>query len=142
MILNVKRLKDDSKEIDNEDHLEAWPKFLKRTEEKTDEQLEKAGLTEWNVQCRARKWRWAQQLLEQGHGKRSQVATLWQPQLHTARQTARKKERPKRRWAQDLDDFVHKAFPDEGKSWRVCAQDKEWWKANEKDFAQPKAPSS
>jgi len=130
MILNVKRLKDDSKDIDDENLLEAWPTFLKRTAEKTDEQLEKAGLTEWNVQCRARKWKWAQQLFEQEYGKWSQVATLWQPQLHTARQTERKKARPKRRWAQDLDDFVHKELPEEGKSWRVCAHDKIWRKAN------------
>ena len=107
--------------------MEPWHEFLKRTARWTEEQLGKAGQKEWLASWRTRQWKWACKLMTQDKGKWSADCTLWQPLVHSSYPCRRAKARPKKRWAQDIEDFLGKEFPDEQRDWKAMAKDKDTW---------------
>ena len=82
-----------------------------------------------------KKWVWAANLMEKGVAKWSAIATLWQPLLHSSVPRGRRQARPKKRWEQDLVDYVAKARPQPDKSWQDLARDSDWWEAEADRFA-------
>ena len=147
MVLNAKRRtlivdsgsepsqEEASKQSEDQEILGPWPEFLQRTAQKMHEHLEKAGLSQWTMQWRTRKWRWAQKLLADTNNKWSRVATSWDPLLHSNYPRARRQARPKKRWEEDFEDFLRKAFPEEDRQWRELAKDRQWWLSKEEAFA-------
>ena len=142
MILHAKRRKQmtaesfvepGSEETQNisEDVMEPWPEFFKRTAEQVQEQCQRAGILEWTVKWRRRKWTWIQRLFTTAKHKWSSVATIWQPEVHSASSTRRKQEQafPKKRWEDDIKEFIKKQFPDETGAVRELAEDRMWWRA-------------
>ena len=138
MVLNVKRFKregtaehdkiPDQDEDEVNDTLEPWPDFLKRTARWTEEQLKKAGQEEWLDTWRSRKWKWACKLMTHDTAKWSADCTLWQPYVHSKHLCRRARARPKKRWAQDIEDFLKKELPDEKQGWKSLARDETAWK--------------
>ena len=140
MILNAKRrtlalesCSEHSKEdgrssYEEQEVLEPWPEFLKRTAEAADRQAKNAGILEWSVACRRRKWKWAQGLLTTGNSKWSSVATSWKPTLHSSVPANRSRSRPKKRWTDDIELFIKKKFPEERRPWQELAKDLQWWR--------------
>ncbi len=116
-------------------YLEPWADFLRRTAQWTDQQLENAGLCQWTVLWKRKKWQWAAKLMESGAEKWSTRATLWQPLLHSCCPRGRKQARPKKRWEHDLADYVEKRFPQDGKCWQELARDRDWWFSETERFA-------
>ena len=76
-------------------NLEPWVDFLRRTAHWTDDHLKTAGLSEWTVLWKRRKWQWAAKLLGEGPGKWSVKATLWQPLVHSNIPRGRRQARSK-----------------------------------------------
>ena len=145
MVLNARRRtvtpgsssNDSSAAKDENDaaEFESWPDFLKRTAQWTDEQLEKANLCQWSVQWRRIKWKWAAKLADAENSKWSAVATMWQPLLHSRFPCGRLQARPKKRWEQDIVDFLASNCPEESKKWTELAKDQGWWLSRTEAFA-------
>ena len=116
-------------------YLEPWSDFLRRTAQWTDQQLKDAGLSQWTVQAKRRKWKWAAQLMDNAANKWSAIATQWQPLLHSSHPRCRRPARPKKRWEQDLVDYIKKVLPESGSFWQDAARDKNWWLGETERFA-------
>ena len=125
-------VENDANEVDM---LEPWPDFLRRTAQWTREQLGRAGLKQWIVQWRQKKWEWAAKLAMPGNDKWSAVATLWQPLIHSSCPRGRKQARPKKRWEEDIVDYLGKAYPEDGRPWHKVARDIEWWLSKTDEFS-------
>ena len=135
MVLNVKRQTvTPDPESQEQSMLEPWPDFLKRTAETIDDQLEKAGLLLWTTRRQRRKWKWAHHLLTDDRNKWSNVATIWQPLLHSSCPRARKQARPKKRWETEVEEFLKEKFLDEGRQWKDLLKDTNWWTKSSEAF--------
>ena len=147
MVLNAKRRTihysstapsvDTTKSDDGSDdsNLEPWADFLKRTARWTEEQLQNAGLSQWLVLWKRRKWQWAGKLVEEGADKWSTRAALWQPLTQSSAPRGRRQARPRRRWDQDLVDHIKQILPETDKRLHELARDKDWWLAETDRFA-------
>ena len=144
MVLNAKRLtleatSSQSQEVEDDDEdniLEPWPEFLRRTARWTEEQLKKAGQSEWIQTWRRREWKWACRLVIDDVEKWSSIATIWQPLLHSSQPCGRTQSRPRKRWDQDIVDFLANEDPDNGDSWLLQAKNKVRWMANIEKFVE------
>ena len=144
MVLNARRMtleatSSQSQEGDDgaEDNmLEPWPDFLKRTARWTEEQLSKAGQSEWIQTWRRRQWKWACRLVTDDAEKWSFIATIWQPRLHSSQPCGRTQSRPRKRWDQDIIDFLAHEYPDNGDVWLLQAKNKGPWMANIEKFVE------
>ena len=114
--------------------LEPWPDFLRRVAQWTEEQLDSAGLLQWTAQWRRRQWKWAAKLVNEGSDKWSNVATAWQPLVHSSRPCGRRQARPRERWEQDFVDYISEKCPGEHRSWQELAKDTVWWMAHAEHF--------
>ena len=127
MVLNAKRrvIHTDQADssTDTSDHdsvsstLEPWVEFLRRTARWIDEQLQKAGLSQWIVLWKRRKWQWAGQILRDNNDKWSRRAMLWQPWVHSKIVCGRRQARPEKRWEDDFVKHIDKISPVHGKDW-------------------------
>ena len=126
---------DDDVEEQEVDALEPWAEFLTRTTRWTEEQLRNAGQQEWLETWRKRQWQWAGRLVSKDAGKWSAVTTRWQPLLHSSAPRGRAPGRPKKRWDQDMVDFLAQhAGP--GDSWQERARDEADWKSLTPSFVE------
>ena len=117
------------------DLLEPWPVFLMRTAQWTDQQLEKAGLCQWHIQWKKKKWMWAARLAESDNKEWSSVATQWQPLLHSRTVCGRRQARPKKRWDQDIMEYIAALTIQTDTGWLELARDKDWWQMHTNSFA-------
>jgi hypothetical protein len=121
-----------SVEMDEDEILEPWPDFLRRTARLVESKMEAAGLEEWLVTWRRRQWRFAGKLVRDNKHKWSYIALQWDPQLHSRARCGRAQGRPRKRWEQDLIDFTFsRATPG---CWKIDAEDSHKWAALEKGF--------
>ena len=143
MVLNEKRMtleatSSQSQEEDDDEFniLEPWPEFLKRTARWTEEQLKKAGQSEWIQTWRRRQWKWACKLVTEDAEKWSCIATTWQPRFHSSLPCGRAQSRPRKRWDQDIVDFLAIEFPDNCESWLLQAKNKVQWMEKVEKFVE------
>ena len=122
----------DENATEDEAVLEPWPEFLKRTARWTEEQLKVAGQSEWLTTWRTRQWRWAHKLVTHEESKWSAIATHWNPLLHSDAPRRRAQARPRKRWIQDIGDFLE-AKTHNSESWMLLALDEETWMSNAND---------
>ena len=134
MVLNAKRWRiqstsssDEEETSEDIDLLEPWPDFLRRTARWTEQRLKEAGQDEWLAVWRKRQWMWAGKLATKCAEKWSAVATQWEPLVHSSQPRGRAQARPRKRWEQDLVDFLAAEEPDSDESWYVRAQDEHSW---------------
>jgi len=107
--------------------LEPWPDFLWRTARWSEEHLKAAGQKEWLTIWRARQWNWATRLVNDDSQKWSATATQWQPPLHCRKPSGRLQARPRKRWEQDLVDFLAFWKPGSRETWQeLAARPSEW----------------
>ena len=107
--------------------LEPWHDFLSRTSRWSEEHLKAAGQKEWLTIWRARQWNWATRLVNDDSQKWSATATQWQPPLHCWKPSGRLQARPRKRWEQDLVDFLAFWKPGSRETWQeLAARPSEW----------------
>ena len=115
--------------------LEPWKDFLQRTAKWTDEQLEKANISDWLEQWKTRKWKWAGRLMTKDIHKWSADATMWNPSIHSSCARGRRQARPRRRWDQDFVDYWNAASLENRRSWHELARDAAIWNEHCEKFA-------
>ena len=114
--------------------LEPWHEFLRRTACWTEEQLKAAGQKEWLTIWRTRQWNWARKLVNEDSHKWSAIATKWQPPLHSRQPSGRLQSRPRKRWEQDLVEFLAVWRPNSCETWQELAARKDEWEELKDDF--------
>ena len=149
LVLNARRKRvqleaasQDTEDTDNEeeeedeqlDLLEPWHEFLQRTARWTEEQLRKAGQKEWLAIWRTRQWNWARKLITDDAHKWSATAMQWQPLLHSTRPGERPQGRPRKRWEQDLVEFLVACRPHSNQTWQQLAARCDEWEELKETF--------
>ena len=144
MVLNARRLRiqsassseDDDETTEDIDLLEPWSEFLRRTAGWTEQQLKASGQSEWLAVWRKRQWTWAGKVATKDRDKWSGVATQWLPLLHSSELRGRAQARPRKRWEQDLVEFLAQEAPTCHDSWHLQAQDTLNWSRLADKFVQ------
>ena len=118
----------------DEQELEPWPEFLKRTAKIVDVQLQKANLEDWGTLWRKRQWRWAGKLIQQSRHKWSLKALQWEPVVDCTNGARRSRARPRKRWDDDMKSFLTSRNMD--CAWQVVAASSTQWGALEAEYLQ------
>ena len=90
----------------DEDDMEPWPDFIKRTTRIAEETINKFAIEEWTVLLYNRNWRWASRIAYQSQSRWSHLATQWEPEIHDKRCKGRRQARPRKRWDDELKHFL------------------------------------
>ena len=108
---------------------ETWVEWLKRTTGIVEKQLKAAGLDDWVVSQRKRKWAFAGHVARREDGRWSQKVLQWEPL-----DGYRSRGHPIKRWGDAIDDFFKPL--DVGRhGWITIAQDRNGWASLAKEFA-------
>ena len=118
--------KNDAAENDENEYLEPWADFMKRTTREAEAKLEDMNIEEWTTTQRRKKWNFAGRVAKQGQDRWSNAAARWNPQI-TSDRTCRIQGRPKKRWHEDLDEYLQRSLNNDGISWMNAAKDEELW---------------
>jgi len=122
---------------DDRDELEPWVDWIRRATHDVENSLQKLKIKTWIEQARKRKWKFAAELYSgSGEQKWSQIALVWNPQVHSdALQppARRKPTRPNLRWTDELHYYVKNRLRPE-RQWNDVCSDPEFWKSQENDF--------
>ena len=66
--------------------------------------------------------------------KWSAISTRWQPLIHTKGPKGRAQARPRKRWEQDIVEYLAQALPVAGISWQQVALNEESWGQHHEHF--------
>ena len=124
--------------ITDEDLLEPWPEFMKRATQIVNTQIDKHNIEEWTTTYFRRKWRWAARIAKQPTNRWSQLAAYWDPEIHDARRATRAQSRPRKRWDDLINDFLHTLDSEDGQPlrWMNMACNTTQWTKLEAQFIQ------
>ena len=114
---------------DEDDHLEPWVDWLKRTTHYIEDQLTHLNIESWVHQARRRIWNWAQRVANQPPDRWANQLINWQPHLHfegTVRRHGRRQARPRARWDDNISSFLKKCVGEEC-AWTMLAKDTAQW---------------
>ena len=128
---------------DNDNGLEPWCDFLQRTTHIAETIMSKHNITRWTTTYFRRKWRWAQRLATLPNDRWCRLVTRWRPDSTEQRPAYRKQGRPRKRWCDDINDFIthlHHNHPTTT-TW-VDITDKNFWRLHEKYFINYKSTST
>jgi len=119
-----------------EETVEPWPDWVKRTTHQVEDLLKKLGLEDWLTLWRRRHWRWARTVVTKHRHKWTSKALAWNPPSHSRRGGLRKQARPKKRWLNEIKTFCKDHATHSATSWETLAQDSEEWQRLENEFVQ------
>jgi hypothetical protein len=119
----------DERDEGDDSEVEDWVEWIKRATRIAEYHLEKVRLEDWVTGQRRRKFRWAGHVARRSDGRWSYRLLDWQP-----REGHRTAGRPKRRWADNIDNYVMEHVGLDKGAWIALAQDRDAWKALENDF--------
>ena len=109
---------------------ESWVEWIRKVTRYTEEQLDKANITDWVTNQRKRLWTWAGHVARREESRWTTKALNWMP-----RQGRRRVGRPCQRWEDPLQNYFNRVAGD-GTIWRAIAMDRETWKSFEDGFLQ------
>ena len=115
---------------DEDGTLEDWVSYFRRSTYEAQKMSNAAGVTDWEVEQRRRKWRSAGHVARMTDRRWTWVLLMWVPTR------ARRVGRPKGRWENALIDFF--AGRPEERSWLTIAKDREVWRSQEREFVNEK----
>ena len=93
-----------------DDTTEPWQDWLRRCTHEAEDHLKKLGAEDWVSMQRRRKWRWAQRVATD-NDKWTWKALLWEPVLDRRFQARRQQGRPRKRWTDDITDYLTSLAP-------------------------------
>ena len=114
-----------------DDLLEPWSEWLKRTTEQVEALNSKLKIDDWVVTQRRHKFTWTGHLLRRFDGRWTTKLFHWDPSSNGWR----RQERPNKRWVDALDDFFKNNFQLSRNQWTSIALDKTRWNNLKDDFA-------
>ena len=130
-------------EIDATENEEDWIEYIKRSTKEAEEHMEKHKITCWIETHRRQKWRMARRIITLPVKRCNRRFSTGILGLDTSIRARRLVGRPKRRWEDDLNEFMK---TEEGQkkdkydlknnnSWMDEIQDYKKWKENEEKFS-------
>ena len=109
------------------DTTESWTDWIKRATRNAEHYLQKYNIMEWTTHYRSRRWQWAREVATHSPDRWTNQILMWQPLLHSKRYVGRRQARPKRRWDDDLQQYVHQQLGQNCGVWHAIAADKAQW---------------
>ena len=89
----------------NNESTESWVDWIKRSTHEAENLIQSLGIEDWISRQRRRKWRWAHRVALD-EDKWTYKAALWNPSLSPRNKARREQGRPRRRWADDINEHV------------------------------------
>ena len=123
---------------------EEWIDYIKRSTDEAMEKMENAKIRCWNKTHKGMKWRLALRTASLPNERWLVKAAEWNPELSSKYKTNRAIGRPRRRWEDDINDFLKleenetENFIERDnqykKSWINAAKDRGRWTLLENDY--------
>ena len=107
--------------------------WIKRATRVADEKTKLLNITDWVVTHRSRKWQWALQVTNHPSSRWTKKVASWEPQLHSTRTQRRKQAHPRRRWNDDIQQFLQQNGI-VAQSWVQVATDNDKWTTLEQEY--------
>ena len=138
---DISFMKDTDEEIDTEE--EEWIEYVKRSTDEAIERMKTAKIQSWIKAHRRMKWSLAMRIGSLPEERWVMKAAGWNLELSTKYKTYRAAGRPKRRWEDEINDFLRPERTEDETSnversnneWIKIAKDQEGWKKMENKFA-------
>ena len=139
-----KALKEEfDEEIDATENEEDWIEYIKRSTKEAEEHMKKQEIPCWIETHRRLKWRMARRIVTLPEKRWTKRIFDWHPALDTSIKTRRQVGRPKRKWEDDLSEFMKTEEGQEkdkydlknNNSWMEEIKDYKKWKENEEKFS-------
>jgi hypothetical protein len=121
-ITQVPRLKT----CEEDGSLEDWVAYIIRSTHVAENESDKAGVSDWVLAQRSRKWRWAGHVARYEDRRWTKVLLDWMPT------GARRSGRPTKRYEDELDEFA--TLHCEGARWYNAAKNRDVWRRLEGAF--------
>ena len=114
--------------------LEPWVEWIQRTTRQIEHQLETYKIDNWITKWRKRVWTWAARVASYDDFRWARRALEWCPA--TTSPLCRRQARPRKRWDQDIVDFlVSTGYDTAATTWIHVAQDSKLWTSLADQFA-------
>ena len=134
---------DEDEEIDATENEEDWFEYIKRSTKEANEHMEKHNVKCWIEVHKRQKWRMARRIITLPAKKLNRRVFNWHPGLDNTIRARRQVGRPKRRWEDDLNEFMKTEEGHEkeryalknNNSWMKEIEDYKKWKENEEKFS-------
>ena len=130
---------DADEEIDAIENEEEWIEYIKKSTKEAEEHMEKQTIRCWIEVHRKQKWRMARRIISLPEKRWNRRVFNWHPGLDTSIKARRNVGRPKRRWEDDLNEFMknrrwtreRQIWSEEqqqcdGKHWRLQNMERKW----------------
>ena len=116
---------------------EDWIDYMKRSTDEVMEKMESAKIRCWNKTHKKMKWKLALRIATSSRDRWLRKAAEWNPELSTRYRINRAIGRPRKRWEDDINEFLKHEFDDNNnpiesniqtnKTWISIAKDRESW---------------
>ena len=118
---------------DEEDFLEPWVDWIRRTTHVVEEKLGNLGMDDWIARYRRAKWNFAATVVNASEDRWCKRVLMWQPSvLKTSR---RRVGRPSARWDDAINNCIAKVYgASESLAWTDVAESREAWSELVSDF--------
>ena len=134
---------DADEEIDATENEEDWIEYIKRSTKEADEHMEKQSVKCWIEVHKRMKWRMARRIITLPEKRWNRRVFNWHPGLDNNIKARRQVGRPKRRWEDDLNEYMKTEEGHEedrydlrnNNSWMNEIEDYQKWKENEEKFS-------
>ena len=93
-------------EIDATENEQDWVELIKKSTKEAEEHKENYKISCWIEVHRRSKWRMARRIVSLPEKRWNRRVFDWHPGLDTTTRTRRQVARPKRRWEDDLNEFM------------------------------------
>ena len=123
---------------------EDWIEYIKRSTEDAMEKMAHAKIRCWNRTHKKMKWKLAQKIATSPSERWLKKAAEWNPDLSSRYRTNRALGRPRKRWEDDINEFLKQEFEENGnpiergnqtnKTWINIAKDRRRWALLEENY--------
>ena len=90
--------------------LEPWQEWISRCTHEAESRMKKLKLEDWKTIQRRRKWKWAHKVAMSTQDSWILRALNWDPSPHLGLLQNRRVGRPKKRWADDIKEYVDRTM--------------------------------
>ena len=142
---------DMSFESDNDEEIdttvieeEEWIEYIKKNTDEATEKMSHAKIRCWNNTHKRMKWRLALRIATSPSERRLMKAAEWNPEFSSKYRTNRAIGRPRRRWEDDINEFLKQEFQETenpiessyetNKTWINTAKDSGRWTLREENY--------
>ena len=116
----------------DDDELEPWVDWLKRTTREAEKKLKEIGVETWTVTYRRRKWKWASHVANMSAGRPAYATAAWNAEFTSEK--GRQVGHPSTRWSDSITHILE--LHNISVSWLEAAQDTNLWASLEEAYVE------